>query len=176
MNWIGEKKFSEGTSATSYSISFSGGNVNISNGGYVLKYNSAGGLRSYSSTSNLQPIQLFKRSAPPAPAVMHTITFLNNDGNSYTQEVEEFVPTALIPNTFTLEGYEFDGWQDINGTFYADCATFGSRDAIACGLGFFGREHMLFASDMPFDPEDARRPPSNSQPRPTKAICSTTGP
>ena len=38
--------------------------------------------------------------------------------------------------------------------FYADCATFGSRDAIACGLGFFGREHMLFASDMPFDPED----------------------
>ena len=38
--------------------------------------------------------------------------------------------------------------------FYADCATFGSRDAIACGLGFFGKEHMLFASDMPFDPED----------------------
>ncbi len=123
MNWIGEKKFSEGTSATSYSISFSGGNVNISNGGYVLKYNSAGGLRSYISTSNLQPIQLYKRSAPPAPAVMHTITFQNNDGNSYTQEVEEFVPTALIPNTFTLEGYEFDGWQDINGTFYADGAT-----------------------------------------------------
>lgn len=38
--------------------------------------------------------------------------------------------------------------------FYADCATFGSRDAIACALGFFGKEHMLFASDMPFDPED----------------------
>ena len=38
--------------------------------------------------------------------------------------------------------------------FYADCATFGSKDAIACGLGFFGKEHMLFASDMPFDPED----------------------
>ena len=38
--------------------------------------------------------------------------------------------------------------------FYADCATFGSRDAIACGLAFFGKEHMIFASDMPFDPED----------------------
>ena len=38
--------------------------------------------------------------------------------------------------------------------FYADCATFGSKDAIACGLGFFGKEHMVFASDMPFDPED----------------------
>lgn len=123
MNWTDEKKFSEGTSATTYSISFSGGNVNISNGGYVVKYNSAGGLRSYTSTSNMQPIQLYKRSTPPAPAVMHTITFLNNDGQTYTQEVEEFVPTALIPNTFTLEGYEFDGWLDINGAFYADCAT-----------------------------------------------------
>lgn len=123
MNWTGEKKFSEGTSATTYSISFSGGNVNISNGGYVLKYNSAGGLRSYTSTSNLQAIQLYKRSTPPAPAVMHTITFQNNDYQTYTQEVEEFVPTALIPNTFTLEGYEFDGWLDINGAFYADCAT-----------------------------------------------------
>jgi len=38
--------------------------------------------------------------------------------------------------------------------FYADCATFGSKDAIACGLGFFGSRHMVFASDMPFDPED----------------------
>ena len=38
--------------------------------------------------------------------------------------------------------------------FYADCATFGSKDAIAAGLGFFGKEHMVFASDMPFDPED----------------------
>ena len=73
--------------------------------------------------SGQQPIQLYKRSAPPAPAVMHTITFQNNDGQTYTQEVEEFVPTALIPNTFTLEGYEFNGWRDINGTFYADCAT-----------------------------------------------------
>ncbi|MBR0433663.1 MAG: endonuclease [Bacteroidaceae bacterium] len=123
MNWIGEKKFSEGTSATSYSISFSGGNVNISNGGYVLKYNSAGGLRSYSSTSNLQPIQLYKRSTPAAPAVMHTITFQNNDGSFYTQEVEEFKPTALIPNTFTREGYEFDGWLDDDRNFYADGAT-----------------------------------------------------
>lgn len=38
--------------------------------------------------------------------------------------------------------------------FYADCATFGSKEAIACGLSFFGVEHMVFASDMPFDPED----------------------
>lgn len=38
--------------------------------------------------------------------------------------------------------------------FYADCATFGSHAAIACGISFFGIDHMVFASDMPFDPED----------------------
>lgn len=38
--------------------------------------------------------------------------------------------------------------------FYADCATFGSASAIRAGMDFFGLEHMLFASDMPFDPED----------------------
>ncbi|MCA9443111.1 MAG: amidohydrolase [Candidatus Omnitrophica bacterium] len=38
--------------------------------------------------------------------------------------------------------------------FYADTATFGSRSAIECGLEFFGPDRMLFASDMPFDPEE----------------------
>lgn len=38
--------------------------------------------------------------------------------------------------------------------FYADCATFGSRAAIECAVNFFGVAHMVFASDMPFDPED----------------------
>ena len=38
--------------------------------------------------------------------------------------------------------------------FYADCATFGSRAAIECALNFYGYDHMVFASDMPFDPED----------------------
>lgn len=124
MSWT-TRDFSEDTSPTTYSISLSSENVNISYGGYTLQYNhngGKGGLRSYTSSS-MSSIQLYKRSTPPAPAVMHTITFQNNDGQTYTQEVEEFVPTALIPNTFTLEGYEFEGWRDINGTFYADCAT-----------------------------------------------------
>lgn len=38
--------------------------------------------------------------------------------------------------------------------FYADCATFGSKEAIDCAGHFFGIDHILFASDMPFDPED----------------------
>ncbi len=37
--------------------------------------------------------------------------------------------------------------------FYADTATFGSMPATQCGLEFFGTDRVLFASDMPFDPE-----------------------
>lgn len=38
--------------------------------------------------------------------------------------------------------------------FIADCATFGSASAIRAGIDFFGIDNMVFASDMPFDPED----------------------
>ena len=37
--------------------------------------------------------------------------------------------------------------------FYADTALFGAASAIACSLDFFGPDHVLFASDSPFDPE-----------------------
>jgi aminocarboxymuconate-semialdehyde decarboxylase len=37
--------------------------------------------------------------------------------------------------------------------FYADTAMFGADHALACGLAFFGVDRVLFASDMPFDPE-----------------------
>lgn len=37
--------------------------------------------------------------------------------------------------------------------FYADTALFGAANAIRCSLDFFGVEHLLFASDSPFDPE-----------------------
>jgi aminocarboxymuconate-semialdehyde decarboxylase len=37
--------------------------------------------------------------------------------------------------------------------FYADTAVFGAYDATVCGLKFFGPDHVLFASDAPFDPE-----------------------
>jgi predicted TIM-barrel fold metal-dependent hydrolase len=37
--------------------------------------------------------------------------------------------------------------------FYADTALFGAYDATLCGLRFFGADHVLFASDAPFDPE-----------------------
>jgi len=37
--------------------------------------------------------------------------------------------------------------------FYADTASFGSRAALDCGRAFFGTDRLLFATDMPFDPE-----------------------
>ena len=37
--------------------------------------------------------------------------------------------------------------------FYGDTAVFGSAAATQCGLSFFGPDHVLFASDSPFDPE-----------------------
>ena len=37
--------------------------------------------------------------------------------------------------------------------FYADTAVFGSKSATVCGLEFFGSNHVVFASDAPFDPE-----------------------
>lgn len=37
--------------------------------------------------------------------------------------------------------------------FFADTAVFGAGPAMACGLEFFGVDKVVFASDMPFDPE-----------------------
>jgi aminocarboxymuconate-semialdehyde decarboxylase len=37
--------------------------------------------------------------------------------------------------------------------FYGDTALFGSSAGLDCGLAFFGADHVLFGTDMPFDPE-----------------------
>jgi predicted TIM-barrel fold metal-dependent hydrolase len=39
--------------------------------------------------------------------------------------------------------------------FYADTALFGAPHAVRCVIDFFGREHVLFGSDMPLGPSDA---------------------
>ena len=36
--------------------------------------------------------------------------------------------------------------------FYADTALFGAQAGTRCGLEFFGIDHVLFATDMPFEP------------------------
>jgi predicted TIM-barrel fold metal-dependent hydrolase len=37
--------------------------------------------------------------------------------------------------------------------FYADTAIEGARAPMVCGIDFFGADHVLFASDCPFDKE-----------------------
>jgi predicted TIM-barrel fold metal-dependent hydrolase len=37
-------------------------------------------------------------------------------------------------------------------------ALFGALPATECGLAFFGSDHVLFGTDMPFDPEKGRPP------------------
>jgi uncharacterized protein len=41
--------------------------------------------------------------------------------------------------------------------FWADTAVFGSRAATVCGIDFYGADHVVFASDCPFDPEGGRQ-------------------
>ncbi|MDP6172964.1 MAG: amidohydrolase family protein [Rhodospirillales bacterium] len=38
-------------------------------------------------------------------------------------------------------------------SFYGDTAMFGGRAGTVCGLDYFGADNVLFATDMPFDPE-----------------------
>jgi predicted TIM-barrel fold metal-dependent hydrolase len=37
--------------------------------------------------------------------------------------------------------------------FYGDTALFGAEHAVRCAIEFFGVDHILFGTDMPFDPE-----------------------
>ena len=42
---------------------------------------------------------------------------------------------------------------DLFKDFYADTAIEGVRAPMICGIDFFGADHVLFASDCPFDKE-----------------------
>ena len=115
------------------SISYGNNEANIvSSGNAHLRFNAASGqerFRYYKSSSytGQKAIQLYKR-ASTVEAPTHKIHFEPNGGQGYMNEqsVEEFVPTALSPNTFTRDGFEFDGWNtqaNGEGTYYADGAT-----------------------------------------------------
>ena len=51
-----------------------------------------------------------------------------------------------------LKKRPFDYFKD----FYGDTALAGARAPTLCGLSFFGADHVLFASDCPFDKEKGR--------------------
>ena len=44
-------------------------------------------------------------------------------------------------------------FMDYFKSFYGDTVLGGSASALRCGLDFFGSDHVVFASDCPFDPE-----------------------
>lgn len=44
-------------------------------------------------------------------------------------------------------------FMDYFRSFYGDTVLGGSTSALRCGLDFFGPDHVVFASDCPFDPE-----------------------
>ena len=52
----------------------------------------------------------------------------------------------------SLKKRPYDYFKD----FYGDTALAGSRAATVCGIDFFGVDHVVFASDCPFDPEKGR--------------------
>jgi predicted TIM-barrel fold metal-dependent hydrolase len=66
---------------------------------------------------------------------------MDSFGARTPDEERELVETGL-------EGSPLDAFKG----FYADTAVFGAPHALRCALDFFGVEHMLFASDFPFDP------------------------
>jgi aminocarboxymuconate-semialdehyde decarboxylase len=60
-------------------------------------------------------------------------------------------------------GYERDGQTltraplDYYRMFYCDTAIQGNTPALMCAYEFFGADHMLFATDMPYDNELGER-------------------
>jgi uncharacterized repeat protein (TIGR02543 family) len=93
-----------------------------------MRYNtSENRFRYYKSTTytQQQPVQLYKRVHTTQT---HSIHFNSNGGSGTMndQTVNEFEPTALQDNTFTREGFVFEGWNtavDGTGDYYADGAS-----------------------------------------------------
>lgn len=126
------------TTAYTNTISFSNGDIDIvGSGGAHLRYNTANArFRYYKSSTYTQQkaIQLYKRSVTVITPT-HTIHFNSNGGtgNMNDQTVDEYVPTALTPNTFTRDGFEFEGWNteaNGTGTYYADNANITLTDDV----------------------------------------------
>ena len=138
--YIGRQANSNGLDAsttTQYTntITFNNGNIDIvGSGGAYMRYNSSNfsgkRFRYYKSSTYTQQkaIQLYKKVGSGTVTPTYTITF-NANGGTGTMEpqvVNDAEATVLNANTFTKEGYSFEGWNtaaDGTGTFYADQTT-----------------------------------------------------
>ncbi len=126
----GSNKINFGTNPSLNTLSYESNSVKMVSNTSVMRYNNNSGqdrFRYFQSNTytNQQPVQLYKRTYATQT---HTIHFEKNGGagSMNDQTVNEFEPTALQDNTFTREGYVFEGWStaaDGSGDFYADGAT-----------------------------------------------------
>ena len=127
----GENKLVFGTTPVLNTLALESNSVKIVSNTSIMRFNNNTNekrFRYYKSTSysNQQPVQLYKRTVTTTPT--HSIHFNPNggEGTMNDQIVNEFEPTALNANTFTNEGFVFDGWNtevDGTGDYYADSAT-----------------------------------------------------
>lgn len=135
-------------------ISISNGSAAIAgSGGPTLQFNSTSGQNRFRYfTSTQQPIQLYKRIGSTSTPT-HTIQFNPNGGSqsSYNQIVNEFEVTALQPNSFTREGFEFNSWnteENGTGTTYFD----GSTVSLLDDLTLYAQWKQIFTINLEDSP------------------------
>lgn len=152
--YIGQTSDANGlvsNTSTAYTnnISCNNGDIDIvSSVGAYLRYNKQSGQTRFryfksSTYSSQEPIQLYKKTSSAASTPVHTITF-HNGASSYSQQVNENEATTLDFNTFTKEGFEFDGWTthaDGTGTYYTD----GANITLFTDLDLYAQWDKLFS-------------------------------
>ena len=124
----GSNKINFGSNPSLNTLSYESNSVKIVSNTSVMRYNAGENrFRYYKSTTytQQQPVQLYKRVHATQT---HSIHFNSNGGlgTMGDQTVNEFEPTALQSNTFTREGFVFEGWNtaiDGTGDYYADGAS-----------------------------------------------------
>ena len=126
----GSNKINFGGNPSLNTLSYESNSVKIVSNTSVMRFNNNSGqnrFRYFQSTtySNQQPVQLYKRVYATQT---HNVHFNSNGGlgTMNDQTVNEFEPTALQDNSFSREGFVFEGWNTAaDGTrdFYADGAT-----------------------------------------------------
>jgi uncharacterized protein len=87
-----------------------------------------------------------------------------------THHLGGFVPYHIERVTYFLQGaemrfgvdlmpkvYPTKPFADYYKMFYGDTATYGATPTLMCGYSFFGADHMLFGTDLPYDSQGGAR-------------------
>ncbi len=124
----GNNKLNFGDAPVVNTLSMESNSVIMTSNTSVMRFNNDTGQKRFryfksNTYGSQQPVQFYTRRT-----LTHQIHFNPNGGSGTMgeQTVIEFEPTALQANTYTREGYLFDGWNteaDGTGDTYADEAT-----------------------------------------------------